>query len=385
MSFEVDEYYAIKTRRRLHAHPELSLCEYETAAFIEAELDAFGIEHKRVGETGVLGFIHGGRGAGKTVLLRADTDALPISEETGAEYSSQNHGVMHACGHDAHTASLLAAAKALQNGRNGFNGIVLPVFQQAEEFGHGSQFFSSLGLRADRAFAIHVTPKLPVNHVGVANGTAAAACDYFRITIYGKEAHITRPEQGVDALNIACLLAQEINKLTEPGELSLIGIGKLTAGTTYNIVAAKAVLEGSVRSFSNETQSDLKTKIQKTARKLAEAQGGTAKVEFETFTPALVNDSDAVAEFLTAAAEVAGQENIHVSSAPYMGFGGDDFAVFLQDTKGVYAMVGTANNENPNTLAELHSGKFDIDERALSVATKLHVAYTLSILQETLP
>jgi amidohydrolase len=380
--FGVDDRYLIETRRHLHAHPELSLHEYETAAYIEAQLDAFGIEHRRVGETGVLGFLRGGRGAGKTLLLRADIDALPVSEETGAAYRSQNPGVMHACGHDAHTAALLGAAKALQANKDTFGGLVLLVFQQAEEFGHGSRFFEGLGICVDRAFAVHVSPHLPVSHIGITNGAAAAACDYFRIAIRGKGAHITRPEQGVDALAIACALVPEITALAESAEGSLIGIGKLAAGNTYNVIADKAVIEGSVRSFSDKTQARLKAKIVEMTQRLAEAKGAAATVAFETFTPALVNDAEAIGEFLAVAAETLGMENIHVSDQPGMGYAGDDFAVFLQNIKGVYAMVGTANGDSPNTMRELHDSQFDLDERALSIAARLHIAYTLSILQE---
>jgi len=384
MSFEVDKTYLITARRHLHAHPELSQHEYETAAYIEAQLGIFGIKCQRVDETGLLGFIYGGRREGKTVLLRADIDALPITEDTGAAYQSLNPGVMHACGHDAHTASLLGAAKALQENRENFNGLVLLVFQQAEEFGHGSQYFSKLGLHADRAFGVHVSPKLPVNHIGISNGAAAAAVSFFSIAILGKGAHITRPEQGVDALDIACQLVREINALIKTDGASLIGIGRLRAGTTYNVIADEAIIEGSIRSFSNEEQSRLKTEIQKAAQSLAKSRGGTAKVEFEDFTPALINDAEAVTELSAVAAGVVGAENVHTYNEPVMGYGGDDFAVYLQETKGVYAMVGTANSENANTTRDLHNGKFDIDERALSVAARLHVAYTLSILKETL-
>ena len=384
MTFEVDEDYLITARRHLHAHPELSQHEYETAAYIEAQLSSFGIKCQRVDETGVLGFIYGGRGEGKTVLLRADIDALPVTEDTGAEYQSQNPGVMHACGHDAHTASLLGAAKALQGNRENFNGLVLLVFQQAEEFGHGSQYFSKLGLHADRAFGVHVSPKLPVNHIGISKGAAAAAVSFFSIAILGKGAHITRPEQGVDALDIACSIVSEIKALIKTGGRSLIGIGRLTAGTTYNVIAGEAVIEGSIRSFSDEEQSRLKTGIQKAAQSLAEARGGTAKVEFEDFTPALINDAEAVTEFSAVATGVVGAENVHIYNEPVMGYGGDDFAVYLQNTKGVYAMIGTADSGKANTTQELHNSKFDIDERALAVAARLHVAYTLSILKETM-
>jgi len=381
-----DEAYLVQTRRHLHANPELSLNEHKTAAFIEEQLDSFGIEHRRMGQTGVLGIIHGGRGAGKTVLLRADTDALPITEETGTDYASQNPGVMHACGHDAHTAALLGAAKTLSNCKDEFRGSVLLVFQPAEEFGSGSRWFKELFGAADRAFAVHVSPNLPVLQIGLNYGAFAAACDFFRITVKGKGAHITRPQDGTDALYIANRLYSELTSLTsrllDPFETALVGIGKLSAGTAYNIIADKAVLEGSVRSFSENTHNALKTAIRSAAEQVSALYGGSAQVEFENFAPACINDGGAVNEVIGIADGIVGSGNIVIHKTPAFGFGADDFGEFLKETKGVYVQIGTANDDNPNTKQPLHSSRFDIDERALTVAANLCASYALSVLSK---
>jgi len=383
---KTDEAYLIETRRHLHANPELSSDEHKTAAFIERQLGSFGVEHRRMGPTGVLGIIRGKRGSGKTVLLRADIDALPITEETGAAYASRNAGVMHACGHDAHTAALLGAAKALGEHKEEFRGLVLLVFQPAEEFGSGSRFFKEFFGAADRAFAVHVSPNLPVLRIGLNYGAFAAACDFFRITVKGKGAHITRPHDGTDALFIANRLYAELTSLTsrllDPFETALVGIGKLSAGTAYNIIADKAVLEGSVRSFSENTHVALKAAIRSAAEQVSSVYGGSAEVEFETFAPACINDADAVNEVIGIAEGIVGSDGVVIHKTPAFGFGADDFGEFLKKTKGVYVQIGTANGDNPNTNRSLHSSRFDIDERALTVAADLYTSYALSVLRE---
>jgi amidohydrolase len=384
MSYEIDFNYLVRVRRHLHAHPELSLNEHETAAFIEAELDSLGIPHRRRGETGGLGTLQGGGGAGKTILLRADTDALPITEQTGAEYASQNVGVAHACGHDAHTAALLGAAKALASGRDSFGGTVLLVFQPAEEFGRGSQFFPGVAEQADRVFGLHVSSHLPAGHIALNYGATAAACDYFKINLTGKSAHITRPHQGADAVYMAGLLIAELHslvpRLLDPLETALIGVGRVEAGTTYNIIADRADIEGTVRSFNDETSAFLRGKVEEAAQGIAQAHGGTAEVYFEQFAPALINDKEAVDEVFAVAVQLFGHDKVAIAEQPTMGLGADDFAVFLQDAPGVYAFVGTANEDNPHTKEPLHSPLFDIDERGLEAAARVHLAYALSVL-----
>lgn len=263
--------YLVETRRYLHRHPELSMQEYNTAAFIRSELSRFGIEYRAVGETGTFARIDG-KTPGKTVLLRADIDALPIREKTGLAFSSENEGVMHACGHDFHTAALLGVAKELSEMRGAFSGTVLLAFQQAEESQHGSKFFEQEGLTKDydRAFGIHISPAFPVGKIAMTRGTDAASCDYFRITLRGRSAHISKPHLGHDALAAAAELALKLPSIQprklDPLESSIIGIGKLTAGTSYNIIANEATLEGSIRTLTFETQEFLQNEVRKPPR-----------------------------------------------------------------------------------------------------------------------
>lgn len=382
-----EKEYLVSVRRHLHQNPELSLKEFETAAFIERQLDSFGIAHRRVGQTGVLGIIPGTQ-SGKTVLLRADMDALPIQEETGCSFQSKNAGVMHACGHDVHTASLLGAAKVLKSLSGTFAGRVLLVFQPAEEFGHGSKFFLAENITAgvDRAFGIHVSPFIPVGAVAMTKGADSASCDYFKIAVRGRGAHISKPGQGIDALYIASLIITELKELARrlvPSEAALIGVGKIVSGSAYNIIAGEAVLEGTTRTFSYETQDLFKQQITALAARIATEHGGSAVTGFETFTSALINDDTAFDEAYRVADAVVGKENIFTDPAGIRSLGADDFAEYIRDTKGVYVHVGTSVPDDPDTAYPLHSSKFRIGEQALLVAASLHIGYTLSILKGT--
>lgn len=381
--YKIDEQYIRDTRRYLHAHPEISGEEYATAAFIRCELERFGIAYRNVDKTGTWARIDG-KAEGKTVLLRADIDALPIEEQTGLEFASKNEGVMHACGHDFHTAALLGAAKALSEIRDSFDGTVLLAFQQAEEFGHGSQYFVKDGLTKgyDRAFGVHITPFFPVGSVAVNDGPDMASCDYFKITVTGKPSHISKPHLGISALTVASEIALTLPKLQtallNPLDNALIGVGRLQAGSSYNIVAQEAVLEGTLRAFSDDIRKLLIERITRAAKSIAEIYGAQAELYFENFTSALINDSDAFNEAVAIASELLGAENVYKNRSK--DFGADDFAEFIKYEKGVYVHVGVAN-EQENSQLPLHSSCLTPDEGALKIAAGLHVRYALSTLE----
>ena len=378
--------YLIETRRYLHRNPELSMREYNTAAFIRNELSRFGIEYRTVDETGTFARIDG-KAPGKTVLLRADIDALPVYEKTGLAFSSENEGVMHACGHDFHTAALLGAAKELSALRDIFSGTVLLAFQQAEESQHGSKFFVREGLTKgyDRAFGIHISPAFPAGKIAMTRGTDAASCDYFKITLRGKSAHISKPHLGNDALAAAAELALKLPaiqpRILNPLDNSVIGIGRLTAGTSYNIIANEAVLEGTIRTLTFETQEFLQNKVRETAEAVAALYDVIPEIELETFAYPVINDDDAFDETYAAAAKIVGEENIITDQKLIMGFGADDFSEFQRYAKGVYVHVGTSNATEGSQLP-LHSDRLTPDESALAVMEKLHVEYALSVLNK---
>lgn len=378
---EQDRDYIIALRRHFHSHPELSMKEYNTAARIEAELQAVGIPARRVGETGVLGIIQGKKGPGRRVVLRADIDALPIQDEKTVPYASTCPGVMHACGHDAHTAALLGTARALKRLENDFAGEVRLVFQPAEEFGAGSHLFLQDGSLegADRSFGVHMQSDLPVGQVAMNPGAENASVDHFTIRVLGKSAHVSTPELGADALyaaaQIVTALQGLVGRLKNPTDPALIGVGVLRSGESYNIVAQEAVIEGTVRCFSEETRSMLNGKIADTARSVAALYNTSAEVENESFTRALINDAGVYAETVPVVERVVGKGNL-VPKA--LSLGGDDMAEIIAVVPGVYAFVGSGSDAVPGSRLAHHTPGFDVDERAIPIAASLHVEFVLA-------
>ena len=382
-----EKAYLTDLRRHFHAHPEVSLQEYETCKKIEGELDSMGIPHKRIGETGVYGWIDGKKaGDGVTVALRADIDALAMEDLKEVPYHSQNAGVCHACGHDAHTATLLTAAKILKAKENEFSGQVRLFFQQAEEIGQGARQFVQAGLLdgVTRVFGAHVTSHLDSGKISLTAGPQNASCDYFKIQIHGKGAHVSTPQLGVDALYIASQIVVQLQTIvsrnTDPLETVVVGVGKLQAGTQYNIVAEHAVLEGSTRSFLPEVRKFTNDRVVRIAKETAALYGAEAEVEFLDFAAPLVNDAKAVEEVTAVTAEFLPREDI--ISDFQKALGADDFADYLAVTRGMYAFVGTRNSKDPHTAVAHHHGLFDVDEEALLISCNVYVDYALWVLNE---
>ena len=378
---EAVKSYLIETRREFHQNPELSLKEFRTASRIEEELTKFGIKHSRVGETGVLGILKGDKPSDKVLLLRADIDALPINEVGDVEYISKNPGVMHACGHDAHTTCLLAAAKILSKKKNEIAGEVRFVFQPAEEIGKGTQPFIEADVLegVDRVFGLHCAPDLPIGTVGLTPKLNNAAVDHFTISVKGVSSHVSLPHKGVDALYVASEIVVAVQalrtRLNSPLDPMIIGIGKFSAGTTYNALAANAVLEGTTRTISKESRAKIKTEINRCVKNIAEIYGATATVEWEGFTGPVINDPEVCEEVAALVDETFGKG--HVVKDREISLGGDNFADFIEEKKGAYAYLGTSSDTKPCTKLPLHSDSFDLDEEAMLKGTWLHVAYAL--------
>ena len=377
--------FVVPLRRDFHRRPEPSMQEYETAARIEAELDALGIPHRRVGDTGVLGVVRGALPGEKAVVLRADIDALPVRETNDVPYRSETDGVMHACGHDAHAACLLGAAKLLAERKDRFGGEARLVFQPGEELGKGAKPFIAAGVTdgAERVFGLHTAYDVPAGTVGLKPGLNNASVDYFRITVSGKSSHVSQPHKGVDALYIACQLVVALQGLatrrTAPTEPVILGVGKLEAGTTYNALAASAVLEGTVRTVAHGTRARLKAEIDRMAAELAGFYGGTAEVFWDDFASPLYNDAGVCAEAASVVDALLGPG--HVKADRELSLSGDNFAEFLLELPGAYAYLGTGNPEKPETLHPNHNGGFDIDEDALVTGAALLAGYALSRLE----
>lgn len=374
--------YLVSLRRDLHSHPELSLHEFRTAQRIEAELDEIGVPHKRVGETGVLGVIHGTGAGSEVVVLRADTDALPIQETNRTEYRSQTDGVMHACGHDAHTTCLLGAARILTENRGGFGGEVRLIFQPAEEIGRGAKRFLKANVLngAKRVFGLHTACDLPAGSVGLKPGLNNAAVDHFEIKVHGKSAHVSTPQLGVDALYIASQIVVDLQALvtrrSSPVEPVIIGIGKMSAGTTYNALAAGAQLEGTTRTVSLEMREQVRRQVTQVAQEIAILYGGTAEIIWTDFASPLINDAQVCREAADVVKQLTGDG--HVVTERRLSLGGDNFAEYLLQTPGAYAYLGTGNQSLPGTLNPAHNGNFDIDEAVLTLGAGLYAGYALS-------
>lgn len=375
----------IQIRRDFHRHPELSLQEFRTAQVIEEELEKVGISYRRIGATGVLGIIQGtGRGKG-VVALRADIDGLPLVETSQAQYCSLTEGVMHACGHDAHTACLLIAAKVLAENRSCFGGEIRFIFQPAEEIGKGASDFIDEGVMegVERILGLHLAPDLRIGTIGVTPGLNNAAVDHFRILVKGKATHVSTPQLGADALYAGCQIMTALQGLvsrrTSPVEPVIIGVGKFQAGTTYNAVPGAAELEGTTRTISEEMRMQVRRWVEETAAQISALSGAEAEVVWTGITPALINDIQASAEAKAVAESLADitTRGVKVITDRPISLGGDNFAEFQRVVPGCYAYLGTANPEVKNSLNSLHNGNFDLDEEALPLGAGLYAEYAL--------
>lgn len=382
-----DHPYVVQLRRWFHQHPEIAREELETQKRIEQELDKLGLSHRRVAGTGVYAEITGAapaRGEPRCIVLRADIDGLPVTQENGAPYQSLTPGRMHACGHDAHNASLLGAARVLSANRDRFSGKVILTWQPGEEVGYGARPIVQSGAidEAGRSFGVHMASNVPVGSVVLMPGPNNASVDWFRIRIHGLGAHVSTPEQGVDAAYIASQIVVSaqalITRRTSPMDNVLIGIGKITAGTAYNVVAQEAELEGTIRVMTPELRRATKERLEQLAKQTAALYGGTAELSWADYTSPLINDPTATAEAQKTAVSLFGEDRVIRSRLPSLG--GDDFAEYILRVPGVYAYIGSSNPQYPDTCVAHHNARFNIDEDALTVAAALYACYAVEYL-----
>ena len=381
-----DREHVSALRRRLHQHPELAREEFETQRTIEEELDALGIAHERIAGTGVIGHIDGAAPSqdARCIVLRADIDALPIFEESGADYASLTPGRMHACGHDAHTAALLEAARALSLHRELFSGRVLLTWQPGEEVGYGARIIVDSGAidQASRSFGVHLAPEIDAGSLVLLEGPNNASVDWFRIRIHGLGSHVSAPEKGADALYVASqivIAAQSlVTRCTSPMDPALIGIGRLEAGTAYNVVAQEAELEGTIRAMSADTRAKTKARLEELAKSTAALYGARAEIAWLDTTSVLSNDPEATREARRTAFSLFGEEHVICSRKPSLS--GDDFAEYILRVPGVYAYIGSGNDADPRTRSGIHHADFDIDERCLTVAAAMYACYSADYL-----
>lgn len=383
--------YLTSMRQYFHAHPEVSLQEYHTCERIEKELDLAGIPHRRVGETGVYAWIDGKKEtadqkkASRIMVLRADIDALAMEDLKTVPYHSENPGVCHACGHDAHAATLLTAARILKSKKAEFSGQIRLFFQQAEEIGAGARLFVQDGLLdgAARVFGAHVSSRLESGKIALTAGPQNASCDYFKIKVTGRGAHVSTPHLGIDAAYVASQIVVNLQSIvarsTNPLETVVVGVGVVRAGTQYNIVAEHAEIEGTTRSFLPEVREFTNRRVREIAEQTARMYGAEAEVEFKDFAAPLINDVQAVKEVTAVTEQLICREQI--VSDYEKALGADDFADYLAVTRGMYAFVGTHSEKKPGSGVAHHHGLFDLDEEALLLSCNVYVDYALWVME----
>lgn len=366
--------YLIEMRRHFHAHPEVSGKEYETSKRVKAELDKMGIAWKDCGmETGVLATIQGAK-PGKTILLRGDMDALTVKEETGLPFTSENPGVMHACGHDCHISAMLATAKLLNDHKEELSGTVKLAFQPAEEIAQGALSMVADGALegVDGCFAIHVWSSLPAGKVSMSAGPRMAAVDQFAINIQGKGGHGSAPHQCIDAAIVSSAMVNNLQTIVsreiDPVDPAVLTVGKMEVGSRWNVVAEYGRLEGTVRYFSRELQERFPEMMQRVMEQTAQTFRAKAEMEYKHLTPPVINDAAIAALAQNAAKKVISEDAVAETS---LNTGGEDFAFFMEKVPGVVALVGVGN-EACGAVWPQHSGHYLVDEDALLNSVKLY-------------
>jgi len=365
----------IAARRDFHRNPELSFQERRTAEIVARRLEGLGWKVKRgVAETGVVGLLEGSR-PGRTVMLRVDIDALPIQEPGDRPYSSQVNGVMHACGHDGHTAVGLAVAELLGMYRDSIKGQVKLVFQPAEEIMSGARRMIEEGVMkdpvVDRVLSFHLWSGLPVGQVVSQPGPIFSSADEIRIAVKGKGGHGGMPHLSVDPILIAChvvtALQTVLSREIAPTQAAVLGFGTIHGGTAFNIVSDQVELTGTVRTLDDSVRQFILKRTEEIAASVARGLRGDAQFHHVRGAPAVINDRSVADLVAQVAAPIVGEENVVTIPPPQVG---DDATFFLREAPGCYFLVGCANAQRGITASH-HSSQFDMDEDALPIATRI--------------
>ncbi|MCX2482233.1 M20 metallopeptidase family protein [Pedobacter sp. MR2016-24] len=363
-------------RRHLHANPELSFKEFETSAFIQAKLTEWGIPFTSMAGTGVVGLITGDLPSEEVIALRGDIDALPIIEANDKPYVSKNHGVMHACGHDVHTSSLLGAAYILNNLKAEFGGTIKLIFQPGEEIlPGGASVMIAEGVlenpKPQHIIGQHVMPMIDAGKVGFRSGIYMASADELYVTVYGKGGHGAQPQQNIDPVlitaHILVALQQIVSRNADPRLPSVLSFGKVIANGATNIIPNEVKIEGTFRTLNEEWRAEAKRLMKKMAEGIAESMGGSCDFDIHHGYPFLVNEEKLTARTRGYAVDYLGEENV-VDLDIWMA--AEDFAYYSQVTDACFYRLGTGNAEK-GTKYSVHHPNFDVDEDALKISTGL--------------
>ncbi|MDG1879978.1 MAG: M20 family metallopeptidase [Paracoccaceae bacterium] len=366
-------------RRDFHENPELLYDTHRTSKIVKEKLTSFGCDQviTGLGRTGVVGVIHGRSNSnGKTIGLRADMDALPIKEITNLEYSSKKDGMMHACGHDGHTAMLLGAAKYLSETRN-FDGKVVVIFQPAEEGGAGAKEMCEDGLMSDfdisEVYGMHNAPGLPVGQFNIRSGAFFAAADQFTVNIQGKGGHAARPQETIDptivGAHILIALQSVASRNTDPLKSLVVSVTSFrTESDSYNVIPQTVQLKGTVRTLSKDVRDMAQEKITQLIKNTGLAFGADVKLDYERGYPVMINSDLETSHMIKAAKNVAGDKNVDDNASQVMG--AEDFSYMLEERPGAYIRVGNGNT------ASLHHPNYDFNDESIPFGTSFWVELT---------
>jgi len=377
--------YTQSMRRDFHMHPELGFQEIRTAGIVARELQSIGLEVTTgIGKTGVVALIEGSR-PGPTLLLRADMDALPIIELTGTEYASQNSGVMHACGHDGHTAILLTVAKMLNSSKDRFPGTIKLVFQPAEEGQGGAESMIADGVfenpKVDVTFGLHLWNERPVGWLGIAEGSTMAGAELFTIKITGKGGHGAMPHGAIDPVltgaHIVTALQSVVSRNVAPLESAVVSVTQFHGGDAFNVIPQTVELGGTIRTFKLDVRDIVLKRVEEITVQTAESFGCKAEFTNTRLTPAVINDSRTIKIVQEAAGKVLPELKVDTSAPITMG--SEDFAYMMEKVPGCFVFVGSANAEKGLNYSH-HHPKFDVDERALVDAAALMAQSAVELL-----
>jgi amidohydrolase len=382
--------YTQSLRRDFHIHPELGFREVRTGGIVAKELETLGIEvTKGVGKTGVVGLMEGAK-PGPTLLLRFDMDALPIMEETGAEYASQNQGVMHACGHDGHTAIGLTVARMLHAHRDELAGTIKFCFQPSEEGTYGEEVGGAEMMmrdgvldspRVDMSLSLHLWNEKPLGWLGIAGGPVMAGAEIFTIRITGKGGHGAIPQQTIDpvvaAAQVVSALQTIVSRNVAPLETAVVSVTTVQAGTAFNVIPQTAELTGTIRTFDPGVRQKVVQRFEQIANGVGEALGCQVDVQVKRMTPALIND-EAISSIVQATARqlLSGSD---LNTAGYITMGAEDMAFMQEKVPGCYFFVGS-NDKARNLDYGHHHPKFDFNEEALVRASALMASAAVDVL-----
>jgi amidohydrolase len=366
----------VANRRHLHSHPELSFHEVETSAFVAKKLDELGLTYHRLADNGLVALVKGEKPSDQVVALRADMDALPILEANNVPYRSQNTGVMHACGHDAHTSSLLGTAKILTDLKSEFGGTVKLIFQPAEEKlpGGASLMIKEGVLENPKPHAVlgqHVMPLIDAGKVGFRAGKYMASTDEIYVTVKGKGGHGAQPQQNIDPVMITAYmltaLQQVVSRFADPKNPSVLSFGKIIANGATNVIPNEVYLEGTFRTMDEKWRNDAHIKMKKMAEGIAESMGGSCDFEIRRGYPFLINEEKLTAATRAHAVDYLGKENV-LDLDIWMA--AEDFAYYSQVADACFYRLGT-RNESRGITSSVHTPTFDVEESALGLSTGL--------------